>query len=207
MERKDGFDKAIMLFLFKDSILSGKVFIASSALWALRLMLFSIYKWKFPLCLSELLFLRSETFVMGLCIKPSIALIVTLLVSHVSAKSLSVDSHDNILESAAILAEDVLTYHYDTDEPGLLSDDDYRFWQSSVLWTTLIDYRRLTSDEEHDDAVVKVSCHKGGATTTSYRQAKGTCSRPTTAYGDQRQCSQRRVAINRLLLRLECPPS
>ena len=51
----------------------------------------------------------------------------TLLVSHVSAKSLSIDSYEDILESTGILAEDVVTYHYDVDEPGLLSDDDYRF--------------------------------------------------------------------------------
>lgn len=112
---------------------------------------------------TELLFLCSETLVMGLRVKPSIALIGTLLVSHVSAQSLSIDSHDDILESAAILAEDVLTYHYDTDEPGLLSDDDYRFWQSSVLWTALIDYHRLTGDEEYDDAVTKGLLSQRGA--------------------------------------------
>lgn len=64
---------------------------------------------------------------MGLRIKPSMTFIGTLLVSHVSAKSLSIDSYEDILESAGILAEDVPTYHYDVDEPGLLSDDDYRF--------------------------------------------------------------------------------
>lgn len=101
---------------------------------------------------------------MSLRLASTCVVISTLLSSRLTlAQSLSIDSRDDILESAGVLVADILSYHYDADAPGLLSNEDYRFWQSGVLWTTLIDYRRLTGDDEYDDVVTRGLLSQKGA--------------------------------------------
>jgi mannan endo-1,6-alpha-mannosidase len=84
--------------------------------------------------------------------------------SAVAQSPFKIDSTDNIVESAKTLASDLIAL-YHGDEPGrpvgLLDgpprgkSDGYWWWQSGMYWTTFLEYRRVTGDQQYDELAVK----------------------------------------------------
>ncbi|KAG9253004.1 family 76 glycoside hydrolase [Emericellopsis atlantica] len=74
----------------------------------------------------------------------------------VAAADLTIDSRDDMVETAGILAEDLMSY-YDGDKaghtPGLLEQREVYFYQSGVFMSTFVNYFHLTGDDTYNDLV------------------------------------------------------
>ncbi|KAI6781196.1 glycoside hydrolase family 76 [Emericellopsis cladophorae] len=87
-------------------------------------------------------------------------LCAAILLSHslfgVAAADLAIDSRDDMVETAGILAEDVMSY-YDGDKaghiPGVLGQREIHFYQSGIFMGTFVNYFHLTGDETYNDLV------------------------------------------------------
>ncbi|KAI0515457.1 glycosyl hydrolase family 76-domain-containing protein [Xylaria bambusicola] len=70
--------------------------------------------------------------------------------------TVDVDDAASIKKAAAIVAEDLMSY-YTGDIPGILPgpppEGDYYWWTGGALWTSLLDYRSRTNDNQYDDKI------------------------------------------------------
>ncbi|KAI9154768.1 Mannan endo-1,6-alpha-mannosidase DCW1 [Paramyrothecium foliicola] len=90
-------------------------------------------------------------------------LVAGLLCTQVAAQSLKVDSHDEIIKSTSLLAEDLMTLYKPGAEdsiPGLLPGDEYWWWQSGLFMTTFIDYWRLSGDSTYNEIILEGMLHQ-----------------------------------------------
>lgn len=94
------------------------------------------------------------------------AILYSRSVSPVAAADFSLDSRDDIADSARLLAQDLMSL-YKGDEPGnvpgLLPGDDYYFWESGAMWGALIDYWHLTGDDNYNDLIQAGILHQVGS--------------------------------------------
>ncbi|KAK1834097.1 putative glycosyl hydrolase [Podospora conica] len=116
--------------------------------------------------------------------------------SALAQSTFKVDSPDSIAESAKTLASDLIAL-YHGDEPGrtvgLLDGPptegggDYYWWQSGMYWATLLEYRRVTGDQQYDklaiDALVAQSGIEFGPKNAAYMPVN-----QTATLGNDEQC-------------------
>ena len=108
-----------------------------------------------------------------------------------------VDSPDNIVKSAKTLASDLIAL-YHGDEPGrpvgLLDGppggkgDGYYWWQSGMYWTTFLEYRRVTGDQQYDELAVKGLVAQSGSDSFSLNDAAFMPPNQTATMGNDDQC-------------------
>lgn len=94
---------------------------------------------------------------------------VALLAGLGAAKSLSVESHDDIVASAKTIAFDLMTLYKGNETggtPGILPGPppagDYYWWEGASFLATYIDYWHVTGDETYNDVVTQGLLHQRG---------------------------------------------
>lgn len=83
----------------------------------------------------------------------------------VAAADFSLDSRKDIIESARVLAQGLMSLYNGNETgnvPGLLPEDEYYFWEGGVFMGAFVDYWHLTGDDRYNDLVQTGILHQVG---------------------------------------------
>ncbi|KAK3377920.1 glycoside hydrolase [Podospora didyma] len=86
--------------------------------------------------------------------------VAALAASGVASAAFSIDTTEDIKETAATIAWDLLQYYKGNQSgqtPGILPGPppagDYYWWEAGAMWGTLIDYWKLTGDDSYNGLI------------------------------------------------------